>query len=176
MGERSDRLDDLRTNLEAPLAEIGIDLFDIIRNGTDRATVIQVIVDRPGGVDLEAVTDATRVISPLLDAWGRLDGAYTLEVSSPGLERPLRRPNHFTGAIGMTVAIRSRDEAGVAQRDRGVLISADDEGCTIDSDGAPKTFTYNRIEQARTIFEWGPAEKPGKGTKPGRPKKEMSPQ
>ncbi|MFM7060548.1 MAG: ribosome maturation factor RimP, partial [Actinomycetes bacterium] len=135
---KGDRLDDLRARLEAPLADLGLDLFDVVRTGKGRGTVVQVMVDRPGGVDLETVTEATRVISPLLDEWPGIDSAYTLEVSSPGLERPLRRPAHFAGARGMSVTVRCRDEAGVARRVRGVLVASDEEGCTVEVDGAPQ--------------------------------------
>lgn len=171
---KGDRLDDLRARLEAPLAELGLDLFDVVRTGKGRGTVVQVMVDRPGGVDLETVTEATRVVSPLLDEWPGIDSAYTLEVSSPGLERPLRRPSHFASARGMTVTVRCRDEAGVARRIRGVLIGSDEEGCTVEVDGAPHRIPFDSIEQARTVFEWGPADKPGKGSKPGRAKQETA--
>jgi len=171
---KSDRLDDLRARLEAPLADLSLDLFDVVRTGKGRGTIVQVMVDRPGGVDLECVTEATRVISPLLDEWPGIDSAYTLEVSSPGLERPLRRPSHFAGARGMSVTIRCRDEAGVARRVRGLLVGSDEEGCTVEVDGAPQRIPFDSIEQARTVFEWGPADKPGKGSKPGRAKQETA--
>lgn len=171
---KGDRLDDLRARLEAPLADLGLDLFDVVRTGKGRGTVVQVMVDRPGGVDLETVTEATRVVSPLLDEWPGIDSAYTLEVSSPGLERPLRRPSHFASARGMSVTVRCRDEAGVARRIRGVLVGSDEEGCTVDVDGAPQRIPFDSIEQARTVFEWGPADKPGKGSKPGRAKQETA--
>jgi ribosome maturation factor RimP len=171
---KGDRLDDLRARLEAPLADLGLDLFDVVRTGKGRGTVVQVMVDRPGGVDLETVTEATRVVSPLLDEWPGIDSVYTLEVSSPGLERPLRRPSHFAGARGMSVTIRCRDEAGVARRVRGLLVGSDEEGCTVEVDGAPQRIPFDSIEQARTVFEWGPADKPGKGSKPGRAKQETA--
>ena len=58
---KGDRLDDLRAHLEAPLADLGLDLFDVVRTGKGRGTVVQVMVDRPGGVDLDAVTEATQI-------------------------------------------------------------------------------------------------------------------
>ena len=99
-GEPCPTLDDLRARLEIPLADLGLGLFDVVRTGKGRGTVVQVMVDRPGGVDLELVTEATAVVSPILDEWPGIDTAYTLEVSSPGLERPLRRPSHFCGGPG----------------------------------------------------------------------------
>src|SRR6202008_661603 len=100
----------------------------------------------------------------------------TLEVSSPGVERPLRTPQHFAAAVGQKVALRVIDERG-ARRVSGVLLAADDDGITIsahddalpagDDQGAegadaasPCRFGYEQVERARTVFEWGPAPKP----------------
>ena len=77
-------------------------------------------------------------------------------MSSPGVERPLRRPEHFRRAIGSTVSVRHRVD-GVATRTHGTLTAADDTGCTVDADGAPIPIAYDDITQARTVFEWGPA-------------------
>ena len=63
---------------------------------------------------------------------------------------------------------------GVAKRVRGVLVASDDAGCTVEVDGAPNQIPFDSIEQARTVFEWGPAAKPGRGSKPGRVKQETA--
>ena len=78
-----------------PSRELGLELYDVEVSGSGRARILRVLVDREGGVDLEAITDATQALSPLLDApprRRRAPGPYALEVSSPGLERPLRTP------------------------------------------------------------------------------------
>ena len=74
---KGDRLDDLRARLEIPLADLGLGLFDVVRTGKGRGTVVQVMVDRPGGVDLELVTEATAVVSPILDEWPGIDRKST---------------------------------------------------------------------------------------------------
>ena len=82
-------------------AALGLELYDVEISGTGRARVLRVLVDREGGIDLEAIAAATEAVSPLLDQPpldAALAGPYTLEVSSPGLERPLRTPAHFAGA------------------------------------------------------------------------------
>jgi ribosome maturation factor RimP len=95
-------------------------------------------------------------------------GHYTLEVSSPGLERSLRTPAHFQKSIGRKVAVRLRDidsEEGEARRAQGVLVAADDRAITVrldDADSTERLIPYDKIDRARTIFEWGPAPKPGK--------------
>ena len=81
----------LRARVEPALADQGLELFDLqVASGT-----VRVVVDREGGVDLETVTEATRQLNRVLDASDPLPGRYTLEVSSPGVERSLRTPAHF---------------------------------------------------------------------------------
>ena len=88
----------------APLvADLGLVLHDVEHAGTS----IRVFVDRDGGVDLAALTAATRAVSHKLDELDPIGGHYTLEVSSPGLERPLRTPAHFSRAIGSEVSVKT---------------------------------------------------------------------
>ncbi len=75
-----------------------------------KAGVLQVTVDREGGVDLEALTDANRAVSTVLDELDPIPGRYSLEVSSPGIERPLRTPAHFAKAVGATVTVKTRPQ------------------------------------------------------------------
>jgi ribosome maturation factor RimP len=144
----------------APAVEgLGLELYDIDVSGSGRARILRVLIDRDGGIDLDAIADATQAISPLLDA-PPLDaviaGPYALEVSSPGLERPLRTPAHFRRAVGDTVSVKVRavDDHG-ARRVRGVVAAADDTGfeLTLD-DGTSEHHGYGEVTQARTVFEW----------------------
>jgi ribosome maturation factor RimP len=123
-------------------------------------------------VDLDALANANRELSRALDELDPFPGAYTLEVSSPGLERRLRTAAHFGRAIGETVTIRTLPgtASDAARRVRGVLCAADDAGCTLEGPEVPDgsmRITYDQIERARTVFEWGSdrAAKPGKGAK-----------
>jgi ribosome maturation factor RimP len=133
-----------------------------------RGGILAVVVDREGGVDLDTISDLTRDVSRALDADDPLPGRYTLEVSSPGLERRLRTPAHFRGAIGDTVTVRVDGPDG-PQRVRGILAAADDDGCTVrDDDLVEHAIAYPDIERARTVFEWGPPPRP----KPARQRPE----
>jgi ribosome maturation factor RimP len=152
------------------LEALGLELFDVEIAGSGRARTLRIFVDRPAGVDgavdLEAITAATEALSPLLDhdaaAAALLPGAYTLEVSSPGLERPLRTPAHFRRAVGSPISIKSLASDSSPVRRRAVLLAADDSGVTVDVDGVTEHLIYDDILQARTVFEWGPAPKPGR--------------
>lgn len=168
----SERIETVHRALERALARRGYDLFDVTLTGQGRARVLRVAIDREGGIDLDAITDATEAVSEVLDHDDELlPGSYTLEVSSPGVERPLRRPVHFRRAIGETVTVKSRDADGAAHRLRGVLDGADDDSegaITLRTDDGEQRIRYDAIETARTVFEWGPPPEPrgaGKKTK-----------
>jgi len=137
----------------------GLDLYDVEVNGSGGARVVRVLVttssEQGGGLDLDAIASATEAISPVLDApelATELPGTYALEVSSPGLERPLRTPEHFRSALGEQVSVK-RD--GTA-RERGTITTVDDDGIEMERpDGTTLRVPYDEITQARTVFEWG---------------------
>ncbi len=155
----------VRELVEPLLSARQLDLYDVEMAGP----VLRVVVDRPGPLDLDVLGDATRAVSRALDEADPIAGTYTLEVTTPGLERTLRTPAHFARAVGeqvkvkLTAAAATSDERRVA----GELVGADDEAITVrtgvDDAGAPveRRVAYGDVERARTIFEWGPAEKPG---------------
>ena len=165
------------------VAALGLDLYDIEVTGSGRARIVRVMIDRPagedGGIDLEAIAAATEAVSPILDqppVDKILSGSYSLEVSSPGLERPLRTPVHFARAVGETISVKAAanaegaDEAAkpVRARLRGVVVSAgDDSFILLGDDGTEHTISYAEVVQARTVFEWGPQPKGAKAGKSG---------
>jgi ribosome maturation factor RimP len=163
---RSDDVSERVRALVAPaLAEAQLELFDVEQAGlrgrnAESGTVLRVTVDRPGGVDLDAISDATRRISDVLDRDPDLDqalGRYLLEVSSPGIERPLRTPAHFSGAVGNTVVVKTRPSTPGERRVEGVLEAADSDGIVV----AGRSIAYADIERARTRFVWPEPRKAG---------------
>ena len=143
-GDTAERVHDL----VAPLLDAeGLELVDVQFTGG----ALQVFVDRPGGVDLEALSDVSMKVSRLLDDHDPVSGRYTLEVSSPGLERPLRTPDHFQRVIGAMVTVRTHPGTEGERRETGILQDADHEGIVIND----RRLGYGDIERARTVFEWG---------------------
>jgi ribosome maturation factor RimP len=155
--------DELHDELTPLLAAQGLDLVDVeVGRG-----LVRVTVDRPGGIDLEGLAAANRTVSAALDELDPLPGRYTLEVSSPGVERRLRSPEHFARAVGETVSVRTVPGAGEARRVQGRLASSDGTGFVLedpDVPGGSMHVTYDEVERARTVFEWGakPAPSPSR--------------
>lgn len=138
-----------------------LELDDLEISGSDRGRLIRVIVDAEGGVGVDRLAETSRAVSRMLDAHDPFDGAYTLEVTSPGLERKLRRPRHYEKSIGKLVTVKHRTESGATERHRGVLTAADDQGCVVEVDGEAHRLAYADVTSAQTVFEWKAKPKPG---------------
>ena len=149
----------VRNLVEPLLAAQELELVDIEHAGPS----LKLTIDRPGGVDLDAISTATKVVSRALDEADPIAGRYTLEVSSPGLERPLRTPAHYARAVGEKITVKLVPGADDERRLAGTLVSAGDDGFQLLlDDGTERQLPYNRVDKARTVFEWGPAPRPGK--------------
>lgn len=149
-------------DLVAPVVEgAGAELYDVEHHGG----VVRVLVDAEDGVDLSLLQSISRQVSRLLDEVDPIPGRYTLEVSSPGLERPLRTRDHFRRAIGSDVRIKTMPNVEGDRRLTGELVSADDDGVEVRTDAGVRRVRFDDISKARTVFEWGPTPKPG-GSRP----------
>lgn len=155
-------------SIVAPIAsDLALDVYDVEQRGGTIRVMLDTPPGSPGGVDLDTLALATRLVSRELDHQDPVPGRYTLEVTSPGVERALRTPEHFAREIGKTVQIRLSDVPNDQRRVEGVLVAADDRGATVrvedPSTGEPvdTVVDYVRIDRARTVFVWGPAPKPG---------------
>ena len=143
--------------VEPILHERGAELYDVELAGA----TVRVLVDREGGVALDELEVLSKQISSALDDDDPMPDRFYLEVSSPGLERPLRRPPHYRGAVGSTVKIKTTPATEGDRRVDGVLTDVDDDGFTVLTDTGARRVSYGEVEKARTVFEWGPAPKPG---------------
>ena len=164
--------------LVAPLvASMDLELYDVELTGAGHARSVRIIVERAvgsdtGGVDLDTIADATRLLAPALGDAGMLRDSDVLEVSSPGLERPLRRPEHYRSALGVLVSAKYLRD-GETVRERATVTAVDDDGIELTLEGAepgsaPVRLAYADVIACRTVFEWGPAPRPGRGSKPGK--------
>src|SRR5262249_3901172 len=155
----------VRAAVSPLLSDLGLEIYDVEHAGG----TLRITVDREGGVDLDTIALATRIVSRELDHADPIPGRYTLEVTSPGLERTLRTPAHFERAIGSVVNVRTHPDVEGDRRVRGELAAAGPHGITVTQEGGhERHLRYDEIERARTVFEWGPTPRPAR---PGSQKK-----
>ena len=153
------------TSLIAPIvSDLGLDLYDIEYSGG----VLRVVVDTqpggPEGVSLDNISLITRLVSREFDHSDPIPGRYTLEVSSPGLERTLREPRHFHREVGKVVAVKLESPLNGERRVQGDLVAANEVGITVrltDKNMTEVNIPFSNIDRAKTVFNWGPAPKPG---------------
>ena len=129
----------------APAVESRVPGVDVIAVELLSPSRFCVYIDHPDGVDHALCARVTRVLDDYRSE-------YTIDVSSPGLERPLRKPEHFTAVIGQRIAVRS--DGGKKSRYRGVLTEADDEAITLKAgDAGELRIPYGAIVRANLIDE-----------------------
>jgi ribosome maturation factor RimP len=157
------QLEAVRAAVEPVLAAHGCDLYDVEFAGSGAARTLRVTLTKEGGLDLDAVTAVTQAVSPVVDEIP-INGSFLLEVSSPGIERTLRRPEHYAGAIGELVSVKFHTDNG-PRRVRGILQAIDGDHIVVASedDETDIEIPLPAVTQARTVFEWGPQARPGKG-------------
>jgi ribosome maturation factor RimP len=165
----TERIGDLVASL---VADLGATVYDVEHAGG----VVRIWLQRDDGLDLSLITEATRRISGQLDADDILPGPYTLEVSSPGLERRLRTTAHFEGAVGERVKVKLRAGVEGERRVDGELLAAAPDQVTVRSeDGAERVVAMSDIERANTHVDWSPPPKPkGAGKGKARPTRQPS--
>ncbi|MEP6477219.1 MAG: ribosome maturation factor RimP [Actinomycetota bacterium] len=141
--------------LVAPVVEAaGLELVEVTFNREGGRRVLRVVVDRDGGVDLDTISDTAQKVSRRLDLEGFTPGPYQLEVSSPGIERPLRQPTEFGRRVGDRVKIRTTERVDGARTHVGALIAADAEAIVVATDGGEVRLPYDQIASARTVADW----------------------
>jgi ribosome maturation factor RimP len=134
--------------LEPVVASAGCDLEDLEITPAGRRRVVRVVVDRDGGVPLDLVADVSHAVSQTLDEADPFgDTPYVLEVSSPGVSRPLTAPRHWRRAVGRLVEVRVAGAAPVVAR----ILLADDAGVELESVG---WTAYDRLGPGRVQVEF----------------------
>ena len=160
----------VRSAIEPHLSASGFEVVDVVHQGRVLRVTVDLLVgpgdqvDRAGGIDMDGVTEATRLVNEVLDREDLLGAQTSLEVSSPGIERPLRTPEHFRRFVGTEVAVKTRPGTEGDRRLTGVLDKADEEGVVV----AGRRLAYADIEKARTVFVWPASPKKTPSKKMGR--------
>ncbi|WP_106581204.1 ribosome maturation factor RimP [Murinocardiopsis flavida] len=145
---RQERLTEL---LEPVLAEVGLDLETIEVTPAGKRRLLRIVVDSDNGVDLDAVGDVSQVISDTLDTSEAMGKApYVLEVTSPGVDRPLTEPRHWRRAKGRLVRALLAEGGEVEGR----VLDADDSGVTLETDGGSRSFGHDDLVRGKVQVEF----------------------
>lgn len=145
----------LQRGLVGPLGDLGVDLESVEVQRAGRRSVVRVVIDRDGGVDLDLVAEVSRTISDLLDSpplSSEISGPFVLEVTSPGVDRPLTESKHWRRAAGRLVQITLTSGERVDGRIAG--IDADDV-VTLTSDAGDLQVPMADVERATVQVEFG---------------------
>jgi ribosome maturation factor RimP len=127
----------------------GLELVDVTFGREGGRRILRVTIDRDGGVDLETISRLSGKVSRRLDLEGFEPGPYALEVTTPGIERPLRRPQDFRRAVGQRVSVKTSD--GVLE---GELRAAEDDAIRIAAAEGERRVALDAVAAARTIVDW----------------------
>jgi ribosome maturation factor RimP len=149
-------LEEVQSLAESVTLRRSLRLWDVEMVGQPGRMVVRVMVDKDGGIDLDTVAQVSEEISRGLDLEDPLAGRYTLEVSSPGLERTLKSTEHFRLSTGSKVTVKTREIlAGNSHRIDGVIKGAEADTATIEIEGGEIVLVpLDQIKSARTVFEW----------------------
>lgn len=146
--------------LRTPLGESGLDLEAVEISTAGRRRVVRVLVDKDGGVTLDDLAAATTVVGDQIDSGDALgERPYTLEVTSPGIDRPLTAPRHWRRNVDRLVAVSFADGTEVTGR----ILGADEDGASVDVGGEPREIRYDDVAKACIQIEFNRARPSGKG-------------
>lgn len=140
---------ELENKIEALIQTYGASLYDTQTVTEFEETIFRILITHPKGVTLELCEKISKELSPLLDVYPPMRGAYRLEISSIGIERKLTKPKHFKQSIGELIKIKIEKD-----KYSGKIVSATNEDFTILKDKEETTFNYLEITSAKTYFEW----------------------
>ncbi|MEU9335404.1 ribosome maturation factor RimP [Streptomyces sp. NPDC048290] len=148
----------LRELLEPLVTSQGLDLEEIAVDSVGRKRVLRVVVDSDTGADLDQVADVSRALSAKLDETDAMgDGEYTLEVGTPGAERPLSEPRHYVRATGRLVRFQLAGDTEVVAR----VLAVDEDGLDTEVPGvkgrkpSARRLRFTEIDKARVQVEFG---------------------
>ena len=137
---------------------LGLELADVVCVGQGSRSVIRVFIDKPEGVTLEDCERAHKALGPALDVADPFPHAYTLEVSSPGLDRPFKRIQDYRRAIGKRVTLKLKEPLAGQWRVVGTLTGVTDDSVTLEltEPPPPRTVTFEQrlVGEAKRVVTW----------------------
>ncbi len=148
---RADLVEQAWQALEPELAEQGFELVEVEVSLGSGPSLFRLFIDRQGGVTLDDCAAVSQMLSPLLDKLDIVPGAYTLEVSSPGFDRPVRKPADFVRFSGERIRVKSELAVDGRKNFTGVLVGFEDGVVTVDCDGERHRIHIGNVRKANLV-------------------------
>jgi len=147
-------ISNIKELLEPILFEKRLELFDIEFNSQGPKGVLRVFIDKDEGVNIDDCTQISRELGTLLEVHDVIPGSYTLEISSPGLTRPLKKPSDYIRFKGKTVKIKTIEDIEDKKVFKGKLLDFIDETVSLETNGTNYLIPYNKIEKANLELDF----------------------
>lgn len=140
--------------LTSPVTALGFELVGVEFVRAGQHSTLRVYIDHENGIDVDDCADVSRQVSAVLDVEDPITVAYNLEISSPGLERPLFTAAHFEHFIGHTATVVLKIATANRRKWKGIIAAVDGEMITFDVDGTPQDFALSNISKANLVPEF----------------------
>lgn len=140
--------------IEPIIESIGYSLYDLLYVKEGKDYYLRVVIDKPEGIDLNDCEKVNDAITDILDEADYIKDMYFLEVSSPGIERVLRKDKHFIGQIGNEIYLKLFKSVSGKKEIQGILKEYSSESLTLDFDGDLIKIDNKDIANAKTIYNW----------------------
>jgi len=147
-------VDGLHKMIEPGIRALGHELVEVEYAAAAGRNVLRIYIDNPAGITVDDCATVSRQVSALLDVEDPVAEAYTLEVSSPGLDRPLVKRADFERFAGAQVKVRMRDAVQERRNFKGTLVGVDGDAIVVDVDQEQYRLPIARIERARLVPQW----------------------
>ena len=142
-------------DLVSPVADsLGYMLWDVeyVKEGADM--ILRITIDKPEGVDIEDCEKMARAVDPIIDEADPIEVSYKMEVSSPGIERSLPRPAHFTACMGEKIEVKLYAPIDGKKQIVGILTAADEKTVTVTVDEDTVVLEKSAVAKVSTVFDW----------------------
>ncbi|WP_040977464.1 ribosome maturation factor RimP [Necropsobacter massiliensis] len=141
----------LRELLQGSVEDLGCELWGIECQRSGRFLTVRLYIDKEGGVTVDDCADVSRQVSAVLDVEDPIADKYNLEVSSPGLDRPLFSLAQYQRFIGQDIAVQLRIPVGDRRKWQGKLEKIDNDMLTLNVEGQPQVFVFGNIQKANIM-------------------------
>ena len=137
--------------LEPAVDAVGFELLGVELVRAGRHSTVRVYIDSAQGVTVDDCALVSRQVGAVMDVEDPISGEYDLEISSPGLDRPLFKPAHFAKVVGETIKVETAMPVNNRRRFKGPLLACHESGIELDQDGDTVAIAFDNLDQANLV-------------------------